>query len=274
VQANNGNARQEWTYKLLDNVRNVPLVVFQGAEDELVPVSGVVVQMNRVRDLGYRYRFYLFPAAEHYTHPVLDEFEEGARYLFAHRRAADPRRVTYIRDLPFEQAVGDGPDLRPGHGAGLSFPLDHAYWMSELTPRPQLTQARFDGTSLAIADAPQLVVPDAGGPAAPGQFLPYVMTGQQWVDNPTAATPARANGFTVTLTGAAAVRLDLARMGIAVSAPVNGDVTTDGPLELRLAGSWPSTPSVTVDRAPVSATLAGGVLAIPIAAGHHTVVVQ
>ena len=273
-QANNGNARQEWTYKLLDNLRNVPVAVYQGVEDELVPVSGVVAQTDRVRDLGYRYRFYLFPAAEHYTHPILDEWEEAARYLFSQKRDPNPAHVTYVRDIPFEQAVGNGPDLRAGHRAGLSFPLDHAYWMSELTPRdPVAGQARFDGTALAIPEQPHLAVPDAGGPASPGQFLPYVMTGQQWVADPTATEPSPSNAFTASLTGASAVRLDLARMGVDVGRAVKGTVATDGALQLRLAGPWPATPVVTVDGVAVAVTLTDGVLAIPVPGGTHAVMV-
>jgi pimeloyl-ACP methyl ester carboxylesterase len=270
VQANNGNARQEWTYKLLPNLRNVPVAVYQGVEDELVTVTGVVAQMNRVRDLGYRYRLYLFPAAEHYTHPVLDEWEEAARYLFSQKRNPNPAHVTYVRDMPFEDAVGNGPDLRTGNRAGLSFPLDHAYWMSELTPRPTSVQAHFDGTSLAIADPAHLALPDAGGPASAGQNLPYVMTGQQWVADPTAKAPVLSNAFTATLTGASAVRLDLAAMKVDVAKPVKGTVTSDGVLTLRLSGPWATAPVVTVDGLPAAATLSGGVLSISVPAGTHT----
>jgi len=274
IQANNGNARQEWSYKLLDNLRNVPVAVYQGVEDELVPVSGVVAQMNRVRDLGYRYRLYMFPVAEHYTHPILDEWQEAARYLFSQKRDPNPPHVTYARDMPFEQAVGNGPDLRPGHTAGLSFALDHAYWMSELTARDTASgRALFDGRSLAIADPAHLAVPDAGGPASPGQFLPYVMTGQQWIADPTAKAAASTNGFDVNLTGASAVRLDLARMRVDTTKAVTGKVTTDGALSLRLAGAWAATPIVLVDGVPVGGTLAGGVLTLSVPAGTHTLLV-
>jgi hypothetical protein len=248
--------------------------VYQGAADELVPVSGVVAQMNKVRDLGYRYRLYMFPAAEHYTHPILDEWQEAARYLFYFKRDPNPAHVTYVRDMPFEQAVGNGPDLRTGHTAGLTFALDHAYWMSELTARDATNgRAKFDGSSLAITDPTHLALPEAGGPASPGQFLPYVMTGQQWIADPTAKASAPANAFTSTLTGASAVRLDLARMRVDTGKAVTGTVTTDGPLTLRLAGGWTTTPAVTVDGVPVGATLAGGVLSVPVPTGTHTVVV-
>jgi hypothetical protein len=230
--------------------------------------------MNRVRDLGYRYRLYMFPAAEHYTHPILDEWQEAARYLFAQKRNPNPPHVTYVRDMPFEQAVGNGPDLRAGHTAGLSFALDHAYWMGDLTARDTTKgRAMFDGRSLAIADPAHLAIPDAGGPASPGQFLPYVMTGQQWIDDPTATSAALTNGFDVTLTGASAARLDLARMRVDAAKPVTGKVRTDGSLSLRLDGGWPSTPVVAIDGVPVGGTLADGVLTIAIPAGTHTLLV-
>src|SRR5205807_10444496 len=180
----------------------------------------------------------------------------------------------YTRDMPFEHAVDNGPDLRPGHGAGLSFPLDRAYWMSELAPRDiNGGQAQFDGTSLAIPEQPHPALPDAGGPASPGQFLPYVMTGQQWVADPTAKAPPTSNAFTSTLTGASAVRLDMARMNIDVAKAVHGVVTTDGVLTLRLAGAWAAAPTVTVDGVAVPAALAGGVLSISVPAGTHTLAV-
>jgi hypothetical protein len=100
------------------------------------------------------------------------------------------------------------------------------------------------------------------------------MTGQQWVADPTAKAPVLSNAFTATLTGASAVRLDLAAMKIDVTKPVRGTVTTDGVLTLRLSGPWATTPLVTVDGLPAAATLTGGVLSITVPAGTHTLGVQ
>ena len=99
------------------------------------------------------------------------------------------------------------------------------------------------------------------------------MTGQQWVADPTATAPLTSNGFTTTLTGASAVRFDMARMNIDVAKAVHGTVTTDGVLSVRLAGAWATAPLVTVDGLPVPASLAAGVLSISVPAGTHTVVV-
>ena len=91
--------------------------------------------------------------------------------------------------------------------------------------------------------------------------------------NPTATPPPTSNGFTTTLTGASAVRLDMARMSIDVTKAVHGAVTTDGVLSLRLSGAWATAPVVTVDGLSVPASLAAGVLSISVPAGTHTVVV-
>ncbi|MFA5785921.1 MAG: prolyl oligopeptidase family serine peptidase [Actinomycetota bacterium] len=273
VQANGGDARTQHTLKLLPNLRNVPMAIYQGVIDELVPVTGVTLQVEELRELGYRYRYYLFPTYEHYTHPVLDEWAEGVRYLAGFRRDANPPRVTYVRDMPFERTVETGPS-QENPFVGLSFDFDHAYWMSELTPKDgQSGRATFDGRSLAIPEAPVLVLPEAGGPASIGQVGPYVMTGQTWMADPLATTPTLSNGFEVTVSGTSRVLLDLARMRISTAKTITGSVTTDSAMTLRLSGNWASAPAVRVGGSVVTATLEGGVLSVQLSAGTSQVVI-
>lgn len=270
IAANDGRPRDQHTLRMLENLRHVPLTILQGAADELVPVTGVTRQVEELVRLGYRHRYLLFPTYEHYTHPVVDEWGAGAEYFAGAVRDPNPARVTYRRDMPFERAV---EEVR-AEGLGLDFSFDRAYWMSELTPVDgEAGVARFDGRSLAIAAPATLTVPEAGGPAAPGQTGPYVMTGLRWLADPTAGLAQTSNGFEATLSGASAVRLDLARMRIDTVAPVTGAVTTDAPLELRLAGGWSDPPVVAVNGLPAVAELAGGVLTVAVPAGASTVVV-
>ena len=273
VATNDSDPRTQHTLRLVDNLRNVPMAIYQGAIDELVPVSGVTLQVNRLRDLGYRFRYYLFPNYEHYTHPVVDEWVEGARYLATFRRDRNPARVTYVRDMPFEETVETGPSrLHPV--TGLSFDFDRAYWMSELTPvDPVNGVARFDGRSLAIAAPPVILAPEAGGPASLGQAGPYVMVGQSWLRNPLAPVPPLANGFAVTLNGANRVALDLVRMAIKTTAPISSSIATSHAVQLRLVGSWTSTPTVRVNGTVVSAPLVDGALVISLPAGTSAVAV-
>ncbi len=274
IATNDSDPRTQHTFRLLENLRNVPMAIYQGAIDELVPVSGVTVQVNRLQELGYRYRYYLFPTYEHYTHPIVDEWAEGARYLDRFRRDRNPARVTYIRDMPFEETVETGPSrVRPT--LGLNFDFDHAYWMSQLTPAdPVNGVARFDGRSLAIPAPPVINVPEAGGPVALGQAGPFVMVGQSWLTNPLTPTPPTTNGFTFSLTGATRVALDLTRMAIRTTAPINGQVTADRPFQLRLSGAWAAIPTVRINGAPVARSVADGALVINVPAGNAVIAVS
>ena len=178
IQANGGDARAQHTRRLLENTRHVPYAIYAGVEDELVPYTGVARQVERLQELGYRYRFYSFLTQEHYGPPIWDQWGEGARYMDNFTRPENPAQVTYKRDMPFERAI----ETVNSGGLELDFSFDSAYWMSNLQPTDaEAGVASFDGRSLAIADAPHIAAPDAGGPAAPDNAGPYAMVGQQWL---------------------------------------------------------------------------------------------
>ena len=270
---NGGDAKAQWTNPLLANLRNVPIAISHGVADELVPISGVVRQAQKLQELGYRYRFYAFPTYEHYSHPIQDEWKEGASYASQFVRDPNPARVTYLRSMPFERTVETGPN-QDAKVQGIDFSFDRAYWMSGLEPVDAVKgTAQVDAVSLAIGEAPVVKVPEAGGPASLGQTGPWAMEGQAWLADPLASAPAKSNGFTATLSGAKAVTFDLARMKVDTARAVAGSVTTAAPLTLGLAGAWTSVPTVTVSGLPVAATLVDGVLQIGLPAGTSAVVV-
>jgi hypothetical protein len=127
--------------------------------------------------------------------------------------------------------------------------------------------ARFDGRTLAVPERPNLMLPEAGGPASPDQAGPYVMFGQSWL--PFGVAPPAQNAFEATLTGARAVRLDAAAMRLDPRRAITGTVRTEAPLTLELAGDWPAVVVATLDGAPVAVTRSGGVLRIAVPAGEH-----
>ena len=132
--------------------------------------------------------------------------------------------------MPFEQAT---EEVSSG-GLALNFDFDSAYWMSELTPANESNVATFDGRSLAIPEEPYIVAPDTDAPTEVGTAGPFVTAGLQWLDNPISTAPAGTNGLDIDLTGASAVRLDVVEMGIDPTQPIDGNVSTTHPLELRL----------------------------------------
>ena len=269
IEANGSRPRDQHTRKLLENSLHVPYAIMHGTSDELVPYSGVARQAERLQQLGHRFRFYTYPGYEHYSHPIADQWSEAARYLHSFARPENPRRVTYKRDMPFELATEEVQS----DGVPLDFDFDSAYWMSELEARDAGGTALFDGTSLALADQPYLVAPDTGPPTSPGTTGPYVIAGQQWLNDPLASAAEPENGFEVTLTGAAIARLDLARMNIDAGQASFGRVTSDGPSILRLDGDWAAAPTVTIDGQDAAAAFDEGVVSIPVPQGSSLVVV-
>ena len=270
ISANESRPRDQHTRKLLDNALHVPYAILQGTSDELVPYSGVLRQTEQLARLGYRYRFFTYPGYEHYSHPIADQWAEMGSYLHSFTRPENPAHVVYKRDMPFELAT---EEVQSG-GADLNFDFDSAYWMSQLTPvDANKGVAAFDGRSMAISEQPHVAVPDTGPPTAPGQTGPYVITGLQWLDDPTKAPAPEANAFDASLSGASAVKLDLARMAIKPTHVVTGVVDTTDALDLRLDGGWATAPSALIDGQPVSATLTDGVLHVPVPVGKHDVTV-
>ena len=270
ISANESRPRDQHTRKLLENARHVPYAILHGTDDELVAYSGVFRQSERLIELGYRHRLYTYPGYEHYTHPIMDQWAEAASYLHSFTRPENPAQVTYKRDMPFERAT---EEVQSG-GATLNFDFDSAYWMSGLKPADMQTGvASFDGRSLAISEDPYVAVPDTGAPTAPGQSGPYIITGLQWLTDPTATAGESFNGFDITLDGSEAVTLDVARMAIDESEQIDGIVETELPLDLGLAGEWAAVPDVLVDDQPVPATLVDGVVRFVVPAAGHTVTV-
>jgi pimeloyl-ACP methyl ester carboxylesterase len=248
--ANDGRPRDEWTTPLLENLRWVPYVNYQGAADELVPVSGVTAQMEKMRSLGLRYRYYVFPHEEHYGPPVFDQWAEGVRYEHQFVRDPNPPSVTLIRSMPMERAV---EQVNSG-GVPLSFDFDSAFWVSGLTPAdPAKGGARVDARSFAIPEPAHDAVPDVVPPVSVDQTDPSVEEGQAWVARAGSEPPKR-NGFEITLSGAKSVRLDLRRMRISTRDPITAAVTADQPVTIELVSGK-------------------RVLTIHVDEGHHTLTV-
>jgi pimeloyl-ACP methyl ester carboxylesterase len=228
--ANDGRPRDEWTTPLLENLRWVPYVNYQGAADELVPVTGVTAQMEKMRELGLRYRYYVFPHEEHYGPPIFDQWAEGVRYEHQFTRNPNPPSVTFIRSMPMEHAV---EEVNSG-GVPLQFDFDSAFWVSQLEPADAAKGvARIDARSLAIPEPKRDPTPEVVPPVYVDQTDPSVEEGQVWVTH-AGTEPAARNGFVVTLTGAKSVRLDPKRMKLTTREPITADVTTDRPVTILL----------------------------------------
>src|SRR3954451_24850993 len=110
------------TNRMLASVRHLPFLIWDGAEDELVPLAGVTAQAQTFDDLGYRYRFDVFPSSDHLALAGNDSYQPAADFLGTRRVIRDPAHVTYV--------VNPTMDFRKRKTVA-----DHAYWLSHLRLR-------------------------------------------------------------------------------------------------------------------------------------------
>ena len=80
-----------------------------------------------------------------------------------------------------------------------------------------------------------------------GQAGPYAMTGLGWLADPLAAPPRRATPSRSTSPAPPPCGSTWPAWGSSTVAPLTGTVTTEHPLELRLAGTWATRPVVRID---------------------------
>jgi pimeloyl-ACP methyl ester carboxylesterase len=263
-----GDAEAELMFNIIENARNLPYVIFQGTDDELVWVTGVARMALRFDELGYRNRLYLLLGQEHYSPLIVDEWSDPERYLNSFERDPNPARVTYKVWPALEHQV---ETVGTPEGTTLDYAFDGAYWVDGLTirsgdPSAPGTTGTFDATTLGRGVPTYLTIPEASV-AAVGHTAPFTMAGLSWLGT---GTSAPSNAFEATLTNIATAELDVARMALSTADAITATVTTDGPVVLRLAGVWASAPTVT----GAVGSYAAGVLEITIATtGTHAITI-
>jgi dienelactone hydrolase len=254
VEANDGDARAQLTYRALENLRDVPFAIDHGTDDELVPITGIERMAARLTELGYRHRFTRLVGYEHFSQAIVDEWADGAAYLQGHRAPTNPRQVTYAVVPALVWGVNR---VDPPAGVTFDFRPDGAYWVDDVvvrdvpvvdeqTGRPDVSvKGVVDLVAEALEEPATVTVPDAGAASPPGHSTPYVRTGLQQVEvpAPVASPPTLVNRFSGTLANVASVSLDAARMGLdlawAEDATFGFEVAVDGPTTIRLVGAAP-----------------------------------
>ena len=144
---------QSLTQRMLASVRNVPFLIWDETTDELVPIAGVLEQVNTFDALGYRYEFDQFQAGDHLTLAINDEYAPAAAFLGTDTVDRDPAHVTYA------------------YNPTMDFPADgttagHAYWVYGVTLRDSGGTAplgkidvRSEGFGVADPPAPRSTAP-------------------------------------------------------------------------------------------------------------------
>jgi hypothetical protein len=214
---------QSLTQRMLPSVRNVPFLIWDETTDELVPIAGVLEQVNTFDKLGYRYEFDQFQAGEHLTLSINDEFSPAAAFLGVDTVQPNPPHVTYA------------------YNPTMDFPADgttagHAYWLYGVTLRNAAGAAplgtidvRSEG--FGVADPTPSATQHGAGALTGGQIpaIPYTSQTRTWGEPPSAPV---ADTLDITATNVSSVTIDAARARVDCGAHVN--VTSDGPLKIKL----------------------------------------
>ena len=200
-------AREGDTWPLLVNARWLPFVIAHGLADQLVPFVSVAAQVLELDRLGYRYRFTVYPAENHVVFLFQDKFDDPVSHMGTDLRQADPGHITFAW---YPQLV------RPDLGIGPH----RVWWLSDLAAAPDITARRG---AVAEVDARSYARPDQTRTTRRRRgFVPHLdptpglYTEQYWQLGP----PADALPYlTLTLTGIAALTVDVARAGLAQGLP-------------------------------------------------------
>jgi hypothetical protein len=263
---NGGDPAAENTYEILENARNVPYVIYNGVNDELVWITGLEAMHQKLISLNDNNRLYRFEGGEHYAGAIVDRWNEAADYLNSFRRDVNPAHVTYKVWPAMEYQVNHVSTPAP-----LDFEFNSAYWVSGLRARTvPLTNGKPSPSTFGTIDATTeghgvvttQAIPEAG---AGEQGLPYQMTGWRLLRT---GRSAPANKFTATLTNLSDARLDLARMGISTSRAISAQITSDGATALVLTGKWSHAPVTSLP-----SSYDGSALTIQVPAGTTTLTI-
>jgi hypothetical protein len=215
---------QSLTQRMLASVRNVPFLIWDETTDELVPIAGVLDQVNTFDELGYRYEFDQFQAGEHLTLALNDEYAPAAAFLGTDTVDADPSHVTYV------------------YNPTMDFPADgttagHAYWAYGVTLRDPsgsapLGEVDVRSQGFGVGDPTPAATQHGVGALTGGTIpaIPYTSQSKAWGAAP--SEPAH-DALDITATNVSAVTIDAKRAKVDCKAQLN--VTSDGPLTVTLA---------------------------------------
>jgi hypothetical protein len=225
---------QSLTQRMLASARNVPFLIWDETTDELVPILGVLEQVNTFDSLGYRYEFDQFQAGDHLTLAINDEYAPAAAFLGTDTVRPDPPHVTYAYNPTMDFAAD-------GTTAG------HAYWAYGIALRngegsAPLGTVDVRSEGFGVGDPTPSSTQHGAGALTGGQIpaIPFTSQIKTWGEAPSAPV---ADALDVTARNVGSVTIDAARARIDCAAQLH--VTTDGPLKVKLADCPAGAPAAT-----------------------------
>ena len=222
--------------RISDNLRHVPLLIWAGTNDELVPYPGMRNYRQDIADHGYRHRLDSFPGFDHFTHVSLDEWGPGQAFLEGSTVTREPDRVTYRTIPEFDNEL-------------LGFVHDGAYWVRDLETADGSDEALVDATSLTNGYGEPVAESFETASSDPA---PNTREGIRWRQPASVRPPENA------------IELDLEGVGSVTLYVDEADVDTTEPLELRVDST---------DAAAVTLKSGAGEETVEVPAGESTATV-
>jgi pimeloyl-ACP methyl ester carboxylesterase len=206
------------TYYMLESLRWIPILIWHGTNDELVPAQGPQLVARRLDDLNYRYEIDTFPGFDHFLFATTDNYSWPAEFLGNHQVSFDPPRISYV--------VNPTMDF-----SGVGVVADHAYWLSGLrlrdTSKPR-GNVDVRSEAFCVGDAPASATQFGAGVAA----TPYTREYKTWGGAPQAPC---ADTLDVSATNVSRIVVDARRARVDCNVTIN--LTSDGPVDVQIVNA-------------------------------------
>jgi len=218
-----GNGDSTDTKPMLAALRNIPLLSWHAAADELVPTPDSLEEESDESAAGLNFEWDLFAPAEHLTLAINDQFDTAAAFLGVVKNNINPPHVTFVRNPTMDDAAN-------------GIVADHAYWVSGVSLRTaSATYGTFDVLSqgFGLGDPPTSGTGTTAGTLTGGAIPVLAYTGFKDTYGTVPTRPV-ADTLVINATNIATATITPGRAKVDCNAKL--EVTTDGTLTVTLAG--------------------------------------
>ena len=218
------------TDRYLDNFQNLPVLMWNGTNDELVPAPIYTATEQNLRERGYRHELDLFTGFDHFTFGLYDQWGPARDFLEGTTVPRSPAEITY-RVLP----EFDNERFGLVH--------DEAYWLSDLRVVSEAQDGFINARSLASGEAEPVSVDYEREGTEPA---PHVKRGTSWKE-PLTDPPAE-NALTI----------ELERIRSATVWVDDAGLNVDKPIEIRAGSTHEATILFSTEKKQESVTVPAG----------------